>query len=98
MNMVIIKDSFFFLVVILLAWPLGLYIYRIMETGKVRGLGFLRPVENVIYKGMGIEETHTMGGKEYALSALLFSLTGFLFLFLLLMSHGFLPLNPQVLP
>jgi len=98
MNMVIIQDSFFFLVVLLLAWPLGLYIYRIMEPGKVRGLGFLRSVENVIYKGMGIEETHTMGGKEYALSALLFSLTGFLFLFLLLMGQGFLPLNPQGLP
>lgn len=98
MNMVMIQDSFFLLVVLLLAWPLGLYIYRIMKTGKVRGLGFLRPLENIIYKGMGVEETQGMSGKEYALSALLFSMIGFAFLFLLLICQGFLPMNPQGLP
>ena len=44
---------------------------------------------------MGAAPDEEMSAKKYALSVLLFSTAGFLFLFLLLLIQGFLPLNPE---
>jgi potassium-transporting ATPase potassium-binding subunit len=58
----------------------------------------LKPVEGWIYKISGIQPKEEMGWKRYAFSLILFNFFGFLFLFLVQLAQGILPLNPRHLP
>ena len=58
----------------------------------------LRPVERLIYRLTGVDETREMRWTEYAVAMLLFSLVSMLVLYLLQRLQGYLPLNPQGLP
>ncbi len=98
MSYVIMQDVGFLILLIGLGIPLGIYMYKVMLGKKVFLTRVLRPVENVTYKVMGVNPNEEMGAKKYALSALAFSLFGFIFLFLLHLCQGFLPLNPEGLP
>ena len=98
MSSAIIQDIIFLVCVIGLGAPIGKLAYKIMEGGKIKFLGFLRPVELCVYRAMGVDENRGMSGKQYATSALLFSLFGLIFLIALLMCQGFLPFNPEELP
>ncbi|MGL4607135.1 MAG: potassium-transporting ATPase subunit KdpA [Eubacteriaceae bacterium] len=95
MRGIIIQDSIFIIVVVFLAWPLGIYIEKIMNQKKIKGLNFLHVIEKRIYKGMGIASPQGMTAKEYTLSVILFSSVGLIFLFFILLFQGFLPLNPE---
>ena len=55
----------------------------------------LKPCEKLIYKLLRIDETQTMDWKQYLISVILFSLFGFVLLFLLLMLQGVLLGNPE---
>jgi K+-transporting ATPase ATPase A chain len=78
-----------------LARPLGAYMARVYE-GKPFGLDrVFGPVERLIYRLTGVRPEEEMDWKVYALSVLLFSLVGILFLYLLQRHQGWLPLNPQ---
>ena len=55
---------------------------------------FLAPVERLIYRLAGIHPQDEMDWKVYAVAVLLFSVVGFLFLYLLQRLQGILPLNP----
>lgn len=98
MSSAIIQDIIFLVCVIGLGAPIGKLAYKIMEGGKIKFLGFLRPVELCVYRAMGVDENRGMSGKQYATAALLFSLFGLIFLIALLMCQGFLPFNPEELP
>ena len=52
------------------------------------------PVERFIYRLAGINPAEEMDWKVYAIAVLLFSLVGFIFLYILQREQGFLPLNP----
>ena len=69
-----------------------------MNGEKVFLSGLLVPCEKVIYKALRIDKDEQMSWKKYAVSALLFSAAGFIFLFLLHLLQGVLFLNPQGLP
>lgn len=81
----------FFLVILVLVKPLGIYLARVFQ-GDIK---ILRPLENFIYRLAGIDPAAEMGWKTYALSMLLFNLLGIIVLFILLLLQGWLPLNPQ---
>ena len=98
MSSAFIQDIIFLVAVIGLGFPIGKLTYKIMEGGKIKFLGFLRPVELCVYKAMGVDENRGMSGRQYAIATLLFSLFGLLFLTALLMCQGFLPFNPEGLP
>jgi len=53
------------------------------------------PVEKGIYKLMGVQEKEEMSPKQYVVSALMFSVIGFAFLWILQIIQGFLPFNPE---
>ena len=57
--------------------------------------GLLSPVERLIYRTLKINKEEQMGWKKYAVSIGAFSLFSFVFLFLILLLQGVLPLNPQ---
>ena len=58
----------------------------------------LRPVERLIYRLTGVDDTHEMRWTEYALALLAFSVVSMLVLYALQRLQGLLPFNPQGLP
>lgn len=95
MNYIVIQDVLFIVLLVALSIPLGNYIYKVMTGQKI----FLTPVfshiEKSIYKTMGIQDENEMSPKTYALSAILFSVIGLIFVYLLIMLQNVLPLNPE---
>ena len=82
-------------VLIVLAIPLGAYIKKVMNGEKTFLSKILTPCENAVYKVMRIKKDEQMNWKKYAVSVLIFSGIGLIFLFLLQILQGVLPGNPQ---
>ncbi len=85
----------FFAVLIVLALIMGRFMGKVFGGEKTFLSPVLLPVENLIYKSCRINPTDQMNWKQYALALILFNLAGFLFLFILQLIQGVLPLNPQ---
>jgi K+-transporting ATPase ATPase A chain len=85
-------------VLVILAIPLGAYIKKAMNGEKTFLSKILSPCENAVYKVMRVNKDEQMNWKKYAVSVLIFSGIGLVFLFLLQILQGFLPGNPQGLP
>lgn len=91
-----IKCILVYLVILLVLGKfLGGYIAKVFEGKSVFLSRFISPIENTIYKILGINQNKEMNWKEYSLGIVAFSLIGFIFLFLLQIFQNFLPLNPQ---
>src|ERR1700761_4418088 len=86
---------FFFALVLVCAKPLGLYMARVFERERTWADVVFRPVERLIYRLTGIDETHEMRWTEYALVMLLFSLISLLVTYAIERLQHVLPLNPQ---
>lgn len=95
MSYIIWQDVFFIVLLIGLSIPLGIYMYKMMTGQEVFLTRVLAPMEKGIYKLMGVQGDEEMSAKKYALSVLLFSAIGLVFLWLLQMLQGFLPFNPE---
>jgi K+-transporting ATPase ATPase A chain len=86
---------FFFALVLLCAKPLGLYMARVFERERTFADRLFRPLERLIYRLTGIDETHEMRWTEYAVVMLLFSLVTMLVTYAIERLQHALPLNPQ---
>src|SRR5271154_7134780 len=86
---------FFFALVLLCAKPLGLYMARVFERERTFADRVFRPLERLIYRLTGIDETHEMRWTEYAVVMLLFSLVTMLVTYAIERLQHLLPLNPQ---
>ena len=82
------------LAVLLITPVLGRYIYRVMEGERTLLSPVLRPVERVIYRICGIDETAEQGWKGYAISVLLMALVAIVVGYVVLRVQDVLPLNP----
>ncbi len=87
----------FFLLVLALTKPLGAYLARVFNRERTLLDPVLRPVERLLYRLAGVDETREMRWTEYAVAMLLFSVVSMLLLYLLERVQAFLPLNPQKL-
>ncbi|EOU1723576.1 potassium-transporting ATPase subunit KdpA [Clostridium perfringens] len=94
MSNAILQYSLYLIILVLLAIPLGKYIGKVMNEEKVFLSKLILPCENFIYKVLGINEEE-MDWKKYSFSVLAFSAVGFIFLFVLNLLQGILPLNPE---
>jgi K+-transporting ATPase ATPase A chain len=79
------------LTVSFLVKPVGLYMAKVYD-GRIR---FLRRLEDLIYRIMGVDSGEETGWRNYAVSMMLFNLLGILVLFSFLVFQQYLPLNPQ---
>lgn len=91
----VLQYGLYLVILVALAIPLGKYISKVMGGEKVFLSKVLVPVENFIYKIMRIDKKEDMTWKKYAVSVVLFSIFGFIILFLLNVLQGVLPLNPE---
>ena len=79
----------------LLAWPLGIYMGKVMDGEPFWLQKVLAPCERGLYRVMGINPAEQMDWKRYLGCVLAFSSVSIAVLMLLLMAQGSLPLNPQ---
>ena len=86
---------FFFALILVCAKPLGLYMARVFQRERTFADRIFRPIERLIYRLTGIDETHEMAWTEYAIVMLLFSLITMVATYAIERLQGSLPLNPQ---
>lgn len=91
----LLQYGLYLLILIVLAIPLGNYMGKVMNGEKVFLSKLLVPCENVIYKILHVDEEEDMGWKKYSLSTIVFSIISLVMLFLMHVSQGLLPLNPE---
>ncbi len=89
---------FFLLVVLALTKPLGMFMTRVFNREKTFLDPLLRPIEKLVYRLTGVDETKEMRWTEYAGAMLTFSGVTMVVLYLLQRLQNHLPLNPQKLP
>src|SRR5512139_1711331 len=82
-------------VVLAITRPLGRFMTRVFNRERTLLDPVLRPVERLIYRVTGVDETHEMRWTEYGAAVLAFSLVSMVLLYLLLRLQRWLPLNPQ---
>jgi K+-transporting ATPase ATPase A chain len=75
--------------------PLGVFMARVFARERTFLDPVLRPIERLLYRVTGVDETHEMRWTEYATAMLLFSAVSMLVLYLMERVQGMLPLNPQ---
>ena len=68
---------------------------RLMSAAGYAEASVFGPVEQFIYRLGGVDPDRSMGWKEYVLAGFLLNLVLFVFLYLVFLLQGFLPLNPQ---
>jgi potassium-transporting ATPase A chain len=91
----VIQYILYLVVLIVLAIPLGTYIKKVMNGEKTFLSKILTPCESAVYKVMRVKKDEQMNRKKYAVSVLIFSGIGLIFLFLLQILQGVLPGNPN---
>ncbi|MBV9149466.1 MAG: potassium-transporting ATPase subunit KdpA [Candidatus Eremiobacteraeota bacterium] len=84
-----------FLAVLVFVKPLGGFMARVFNGERNFLSPILRPVERAIYRLGGINEDEEMAWYTYLFAVLAFSFVGLAWLYLLLRTQQWLPLNPQ---
>ena len=91
----LLQLAVYVIVLLALAWPLGVYMARVFDGPEPWLVRVLAPVERAIYRICGVEPQEQMGWKRYAVAMLAFQVFGFLAVYGLQRLQGWLPLNPQ---
>jgi K+-transporting ATPase ATPase A chain len=87
------------LAVLLIATPiLGGYMYHVFEGERTVFSPVLRPLERVIYRIAGVDETVEQGWKGYTLSVLMLALVSIIAVYVILRVQASLPLNANSAP
>jgi K+-transporting ATPase ATPase A chain len=91
----IIQVVVFFLIILALTKPVGIFMARLFEGKRTFLHPLLRPVEVLAYKLVGVREETEQRWTQYTASLLAFSIFSFAFVYLLQRFQGILPFNPQ---
>ncbi|MBF0309698.1 MAG: potassium-transporting ATPase subunit KdpA [Magnetococcales bacterium] len=92
-----LQIGFYLLVLLLLAWPLGIFMASLYREENPRFLRWFSPLERGLYRLCGIHPEEEMSWKRYSVAVLVFNLAGLLAVYLLQRVQLALPLNPQSL-
>jgi potassium-transporting ATPase potassium-binding subunit len=95
MNTEIIGIIAMFVVTVALAIPLGRYIGKVYNGDKTWPDAFFNPLDKLFFKAGGIKPEKEMTWKQHLIALLTINLVWFLFSVLILMTMGWLPLNPD---
>jgi potassium-transporting ATPase potassium-binding subunit len=88
--------ALYLVVLLLLSFPLGWYMARVME-GKSAVNRVCGGVERLFYRICGIDSNAEMSWKKYTLALLLFNVLGMFVVYALQRLQLWLPLNPQAI-
>src|SRR5664280_2150292 len=93
-----LQIAFFFVLLLLAAKPLGLYMARVYERKKTWLDPVLGPIERLLYRVTGVDADAEMKWTEYGLAMLIFSCATLLLSYAIQRLQGVIPivrLNPQ---
>jgi K+-transporting ATPase ATPase A chain len=90
-----VQALFIFGTVLLCVKPLGLFMARVFTGERTFLSPVIAPVERAIYKICRINPDQEMAWYTYLFAVLAFSLVGLFYLYILLRTQAYLPLNPQ---
>jgi K+-transporting ATPase ATPase A chain len=93
-----IQAAVFFLIIVALMKPLGLYMARVFQGEGTWLTPVLQPVERFIYRLSGVRESDEMPWYTYSFAVIAFHAVGLAFLYVLLRTQQWLPFNPQHFP
>jgi potassium-transporting ATPase potassium-binding subunit len=85
-------------IVLALTKPIGVYVADVFEGRRTVFSPVLLPVERALYRVSGIREDEEMAWSAYTFAMLAFSAVGLIWLYALLRTQQWLPLNPQHFP
>ncbi len=85
----------FFALVLAVTKPLGVFMARVFNRERTFLDPLLRPIERLIYRLTGVDETREMRWTEYGAAMLSFSAVSMVALYLLQRLQAWLPFNPQ---
>jgi len=91
----ILQIAFYFLVLLAITKPIGLFMARLFSGERTFLHPILRPIEKLVYRLAGVKEEVEQHWTQYAASLLAFSVAGFAIVYLLQRFQGVLPFNPQ---
>jgi K+-transporting ATPase ATPase A chain len=91
----LLQIGLYIAVLLLLARPLGVFMARVYEGCIPRLVGWLCPVERLVYRLCRIDTKSEMGWRRYATSLLAFSFLNILAVYAVQRLQGLLPLNPE---
>ena len=84
-----------YVIMVLLAIPLGRYIAKVYEGQKTWLDPVLAPIDKLFFKASGIHPEREMNWKQHLLALLTINLVWLLFSMFVLMNMSWLPLNPD---
>ncbi len=90
-----LKIAVYFALILAVTKPLGLYMRRVFSGEKTFLDPVLRPLERLVYRIGGVDETKEHGWIEYTIAMLVFSAVGLLLTYVIQRTQHFLPLNPD---
>jgi potassium-transporting ATPase potassium-binding subunit len=90
-----LQIAIFAAIVVAITKPLGWYMTRVVGGERTVLSPLLRPVERLVYRCCGIDESEEQSWRLYAGSLVLFGAAGFVTLYLLQRLQWYLPFNPQ---
>src|SRR4051812_31070750 len=91
----ILEIAVHFLLILAVTKPLGLYMRRVFSREKTFLDPLLRPLERLVYRVSGVDETKEHGWIEYTVAMLVFSAVGLLLTYAIQRLQHLLPLNPD---
>jgi K+-transporting ATPase ATPase A chain len=81
--------------IVLTAWPLGVYMARLLAGERTLLSPVFGPVERGLYAVSGIDPAKPMGWREYTTALIVLNAIHFLMLYAILRLQAYLPFNPQ---
>jgi potassium-transporting ATPase potassium-binding subunit len=93
-----IQILFFLLALVVLGYPLGIFMAKVYRRERTFLDPILAPVERFLYRLAGVNADAEMDWKQNAIAMLLLNAAGFLVVYAIQRLQFVLPLNPQGLP
>ena len=89
-----LQIAFYLVVLTALVVPLGRFMAKVFEGERTFLSPVFRPVETILYRAAGVDESREQGWLTYTVAMLLFNAAGFIAIYGLLRLQAFLPINP----
>jgi len=85
----------FFVILFGLAWPLGRYMAKVFNLEKTVFDPVFQPLEKLLYRLTGVDDSTEMNWKRYASAVIWFNLLGMALVFIIQILQDKLPFNPE---
>jgi K+-transporting ATPase ATPase A chain len=97
MSLAFLKLAIFFLLLLALTKPIGVYMRRVFSGERTFLDPLFRPIERLLFRLCGIDEKREQSWQSYTIAMLAFSIAGLLITYAIQRLQHLLPLNPDKL-